>query len=163
MKAPEPLIPHGAPPGTAWFGGPIEWSSITLRIRGDAVDPEEITRLLGCRPDLAHRRGDPILGADGTLTRVARTGAWHLKFARDDTDEWDCGEAMVLFLQRLSADVGAWRRLSERFAVDLYVCLAMHSSNKGFCLTSEAMRYLGERGIKAGFDVLYAKEPEVEP
>jgi hypothetical protein len=163
MKAPKPAIPRGAPPGTVWYGGPIEWSCITLRIRGDELDPEEITRFLGCRPDLAHRKGDPILRPDGTVARVARTGAWHLEFAPEQTDEWDCGEAMLLLLQRLPADVGVWRWLTERFAVDLYVSLTMRSCSKGFSLTPEAMSYLGVRGIEAGFDVLHDEEPEVEP
>ncbi|MCL4177546.1 MAG: DUF4279 domain-containing protein [Verrucomicrobia bacterium] len=77
MKAPKPRPPEGAPPGTVWFDGPLEWSGITLRVQGDDLDPEDVSRVLGCEPDLARRRGDPILRSDGSTGRLARTGAWH--------------------------------------------------------------------------------------
>lgn len=164
MKAPKPTIPQCAPPGTVWLGGPIEWTSITLRIRGEDLDPDEVSQILGCRPDMAHRKGERRLRGDGKEFRFPeRTGAWHLDFAPDETDEWDCGEAMLLLMRRLPEDIGVWRRLTERFAVDLYVSLVMRSCNMGFGLIPKVMSYLGERGIEAGFDVLHDEESEVEP
>jgi hypothetical protein len=163
MKAPKPPVPRDAPPGTVWFGGPVEWSHITLRIRGDDLDPDEISRLLGRGPDMSHRRGAPGVGADGTVARAAKTGAWHLDLAAEDTDEWDCSEAMMLLMKRLPTDTGLWRGLAQRFSVDLFVGLRMRSRNKGFGLSPEVMAYLGERGIEAGFDIYCDADQEGEP
>jgi hypothetical protein len=162
MKAPKPSIPRGAPAGTVWFGGPIEWFSITFRILGDELDPDEITKLLGCKPHEAERKGVPILRPDGTIARKARTGSWRLKVKRDETDEWDCAEAMMELVSQLPEQIDVWRDLTGRFAVDLFVGLSMLSRNKGFVLPPRVMRYLGERGIEAGFDI-YFEENSDEP
>ena len=48
MKAPKPAIPSCAPRGTAWFGGPIKWFSITLRISTEDLVPDDVTKFMGC-------------------------------------------------------------------------------------------------------------------
>jgi len=153
MKAPKPGIPTGAPPGKVWFGGPIEWFSITLRISSDDLDPKEVTSLLGCQPDAAERKGDQILGPDGSAVRLAQTGSWRLMLAPTTTDEWDCGEAMMLVMKRLPTDANVWRSLTQRFSVVFFVGLSMDSVNKGFSMSPDVMSYLGARGIRVDFDV----------
>jgi hypothetical protein len=106
--------------------------------------------VLGCEPDQTRRRGDPILRSDGSTGRLARTGAWHLELTPDQTDEWDCGEAMLLMLRRLPLDLEVWKRLTGRFAIDVYVSLTMTSINKGFTLSPEVMRYLGSVKSRLG-------------
>ena len=104
-----------------------------------------------------------MLRADGTAARITKSGAWHLDLAAGDTDEWDCSEAMMLLMKRLPTDIGLWRGLAQRFSVDLFVGLHMHSQNKGFDLSPEVMAYLGERGIEAGFDIYCDADQEAEP
>ena len=140
MKLRKPTIPEGAPEGTIWSGGPIEWFSITLRIMGKDLDPDEITQVLGCPPN---------------AVRVSRHGGWRLTLKPTDTDEWDCGEAMLELLQRLPSDVGIWQALAARLKIDFFVGLTMASKNKGFSLSPKVMSYLAERGIEAGFDIYY--------
>jgi hypothetical protein len=153
MRAHKPAIPKGAPAGTVWSGGPIEWLGMTLRINGDALDPEEVSRILSCQPNMSHRKGEAILRKDGTVARIARTGRWHLKLSPSETDEWDCGEAIMVLLRRIPADVEIWRSLTSKFEADVFVWLSMASRNKGFSLRPEVMAYLAERRIEAGFDI----------
>ena len=155
------MIPRNAPEGTAWFGGPIEWFKITLTVRGDDLDPDQVTECLGCPPDESQRKGGPMLRADGSVARLAEFGAWKLVFRPEDTDEWDCGEAVMLLVQRVPAGVDAWQRLARRFRVGISAGLVMRSHNKGFRLSPDVMRYLGERGIEAGFDVYHEPSPDV--
>lgn len=75
--------------------------------------------------------------------------------ARHETDEWDCMEAMLLLVRRFQIDVPTWRSFTKRFRTDLFVYLSMPTWNKGLVMTPEAMVYLGERGIEAGFDIYY--------
>lgn len=72
-----------------------------------------------------------------------------------DTDEWNCGEAMLELLRRLPSDIELWQSLAARFKIDFFVGLRMTSNNKGFSLSPQVMRYLSERGIEAGFDIYY--------
>jgi hypothetical protein len=66
-------------------------------------------------------------------------------------------------MRRLPSDPEVWKRLAGRFAIDVYVSLTMTSINKGFSLSPEVMRYLGEREIEVGFDIVYDEEREAEP
>lgn len=161
MKAPLPVPPRGAPEGTVWTGGPIEWFGITLRIRGDDLVPDEITDLLGCSPNRCQTKGEPTHKKDGSVRGVAGTGSWRLSLKREETDEWDCAEAMMELLQRLPTDVSLWQSLAKRFKIDFFVGLRMTSRNKGFSISSQVMGYLAERGIEAGFDI-YARDDAEE-
>ena len=163
MKAPKPAIPKGAPPGTVWFGGPIDWFSVSFRISSEDLVPDEVTKLLGCQPDEAQQKGKPVFREDGTVMRIARFGAWRLVLKPTETDEWDCAEAMMLVLRRLPSAVGLWKRLTKKYKVDFFVGLSMPSRNKGFGLPPQVMKYLGDRGIEAGFDVYYDGKENAEP
>ena len=163
MKKPKPTIPKCAPKGITWFGGPMEWFSITLRISDENLIPDEVSKVMGCEPDESQRKGKPVLREDGTVMRIATFGTWRLTLKPEDTDEWDCAEAMMLVLRRLPSAVGLWRRLARKYKVDFFVGLSMPSKNKGLGLPAEVMKYLGDRGIKAGFDVHYDGDSEAEP
>jgi hypothetical protein len=138
-----------------WFGGPIEWFSITFRILGDNLNPREVTRVLGCKPSESERKGDPILRKDGTVARLARTGSWRLRLTPEDTDEWDCSEAMMKLMKRFPEDRAVWKQLTKSFSIDFFVGLTMGSRNKGFEISPAVMAYLGQRGISVGFDIYY--------
>jgi hypothetical protein len=163
MKAPKPAIPRCAPPGTVWFGGPIEWFSITLRISSEDLVPDDVTKVMGCDPDESQQKGQAVLREDGTVMRIARFGAWWLTLKPEDTDEWDCAEAMMGVLRRLPGGLGLWRRLTKAYKVDFFVGLSMPSKNKGFELSPEVMKYLGDRGIAAGFDIYYDGKDNAAP
>ena len=163
MKAPKPAIPKGAPPGTVWFGGPIEWFSISLGITAEDLVPDDVSKVMGCEPDESQQKGKPVFRKDGTVMRMARFGAWRLILRPEDTDEWDCAEAMMLVLRRLPSAVRLWQRVTKRYKVDFFVGLSMPCKNKGFELSPEVMKYLGDRGIAAGFDVYYDGKENAEP
>jgi len=61
-------------------------SAAGLRIIGDDVVPEEITRVLGCEPTSTTVKGQVIRGKKTGQERIARTGSWHL----DVPDRGNC-------------------------------------------------------------------------
>jgi hypothetical protein len=69
----------------------------------------------------------------------------------------------MLLLRRLPSQVGLWRRLTKKYKVDLFVGLSMPAKNKGFGLSPAVMKYLGDRGIEAGFDIYYDGKEDAEP
>lgn len=141
------------PPGTVQIGGPIEWFSIAIGVKGEFLVPEEITALLRREPDRAWQKDKPLYREDGSIKRTPKFGAWWADLKREDTDEWDCGEAIAELLATLPSEPAIWRGLAERFSVALSVGLSLESSGCGFELSPEVLSYLGERRITAGFEV----------
>jgi hypothetical protein len=73
-----------------------------LRVWGDTLDPNFVTRTLGCEPSRSQRKGAPVLSATGEPRRIARTGSWLLDYpvAGDAT----IGEAIELLLRTLPTE-----------------------------------------------------------
>ena len=163
MKAPKPTIPCGAPKGTVWYGGPIEWFVLRLTIMSKDLVPSEVSHLIGCEPDDAWEAGKPLLRPNGSIKRIPKFGHWSLELGPKDTDEWDCDEAMMELLRRLPPDLGLWKKLTERYKVNVTFALLMASTNKGFELSPQVMRFLGDRGVAAGFDIYYDAREGAEP
>ena len=153
MRKRKPTIPRGAPKGTVWFGGPIEWFRMTLRIAGETLIPADVTKILQCQPSQAEEKGQPLPRKTGRPERIAKTGRWHFTLSPEDTDEWDCGEAILELLGRLQSDANVWRTLADRYQIGIFVGLNMTGANMGFSLSPRVMTYLAERGIEAGFDI----------
>ncbi len=153
MRRAKPVKPKGLPEGTIQIGGPIEWFDINLRVRGDDLVLDEITSIMGCEPDEAWEKGKPIYREDGSVKRIPRFGHWALVLKPEDTDEWECGPAMLELLSRLPSDVNIWRTVTEKYKADFFVGLYMPDNIRGFILEPDVMQYLGERNIEAGFDI----------
>jgi hypothetical protein len=153
MKRPKKRPPANAPEGTVWFGGPIKWFSIALIIDTEAVPIERISELLHCQPTDFQKMGVPLLRPDGTVKRVPKFSSWRLRLSPEETDEWDISEATKLLLARLNTDLKVWREITSGGQARLLFGLKMEERNLGFNFDPELMRYLGERNIKAGFDI----------
>ncbi len=130
-----------------------------LHIRGDSLVPDEVTALLQCAPGRAEQKGKPVPRKDGRPERLARTGCWTRSLIPEETDEWDCGEAILVLLGQLSSSVGIWKTLGDSYRIDISVGLTMTTANKGFSLSPHVMAYLAERGIELGFDVYSEAAP----
>src|SRR5262249_30148427 len=73
-RVPPPTLPKDP----VCFGGHPSRATLCLRVCGDSLDPEEVTRLLGRAPTRSQRKGQPVLSASGETKRIARTGSWLL-------------------------------------------------------------------------------------
>lgn len=162
MLSPRSAPPTGAPEGTTWFGGPMPWFSITLRIMGDTLDPDEVTRVLKHSPTISYRKGDDILRSDGTFMRPARSGRWSLKVTPESVPLEDCCDAVEHILALFTCDAEAWRSLTIPHHADFFIGLRLDTKNRGIEISPKLMLLLGERGVKIGFDV-YSQNDEAAP
>ena len=128
----------------------------TLRIFGDALDPAEVTRVLGVEPSTAERKGEAIAGRSGHV-RVAKTGRWDLRL--DECVPGDPDAQVQGLLARIRADIVVWRALASRFDIDLFCGWFMAGGNEGVELSPATLLALGERGIRLGID-LYAPDDD---
>jgi hypothetical protein len=128
-------------------------SAATLRIIGNDLVPDEITRLLRCEPTSAQFKGEVLRGKSTLRQRTARTGSWYLEVADRTPDDLN-GQIMEI-VGRLNPDSDVWVSLANRFRMDVFCGLFMAKSGEGFTLSPEALLALGSRRIE--FDLcLYA-------
>jgi hypothetical protein len=143
--------PRTLPEDTVWFGGHPDRATLCLRVCGDGLDPEEVTRLLGRPPTRSQRKGQPVLSDSGEPKRIARTGSWLLDQPVDGDASID--EAIESFLGGLPAEQQAWAALRGLYRVDLLCHVFVKGVNQGFELSPAVLELLGRRGITLGVDL----------
>lgn len=148
-----PPEPSQDPAGFALVGGPVDEVRVALRVMGDDLDPDEVSRLLGCQPTMARRKGEVVPGK--VRDRVWQSGIWTLgRTTRRAAIE----EEVRLLLAAVTDDLGAWRELCRRFRMDVFCGVFMEDWNRGFELSPATMKLLSERGLAIGFDIYATPE-----
>lgn len=130
--------------------GSFDHSAAALRIFGDDLDPDEVTRLLGCEPSVAQSTGELIRSASGR-ERIVKCGNWRLKAAPAEPE--DLNGQIRWILSQTTNNLDVWKKLVDRYEVDMFCGLFMAESNDGFSLSSDVLLMLGQRGIEIDFDV----------
>jgi Domain of unknown function (DUF4279) len=129
----------------------LDRSKATLRIMGDALLPDVITRSLGCEPTGAQSKGEELIGKTTGQVRVAKSGMWRLEAASREPEDLD-GQIDEL-LSKLTADLDVWTQISNAFKIDLFCGLFMKLGNEGLSISPKQLAALGERGIELGLDI----------
>lgn len=132
-------------------------SLVTLRIYGDDLIPDEITALLGCRPDIAYTKGDVYISKHSDQRYVRKTGRWSLRAARMEPE--DVSAQITEILARLPQNLDIWRQLGEKYVLDFFCGVFMGSTNDELYLPLATVKLLSERGIELQFDI-YALSTE---
>jgi len=126
----------------------LAFTTVGLRIVGDALDPEEVTSLLGVKPTGFARKGELQRTASGQEL-VARSGSWRLNLSIPG----DLNTQIAALLAKLPADPSVWRELSGRYRCDVFCGLFMREGNEGTELQPRVLSALGDRGLKLGLDI----------
>lgn len=130
------------------FGGPVDGVTVCLRLFGDDLDPDEVSRALGCQPTRAIRRGE---AAPGRYRRVASTGSWLLEGSPADPP--DVEKMIRGLLASVSSDQRVWRNLTGRCSADIFCGLFLKRENRGFELSAALSAELAARNLAVGFDI----------
>ena len=134
-------------------------SAVTLRIMGDDLIPDEITRLLGASPTHAETKGDRIVGKEGHV-RIAKAGMWRLDAADREPEDMDGQIHEILSL--MTDDLSVWQSITKRYHADLFCGLFMRVGNEGLTISAQSLAALGARGIEMGLDVYAGDRDEDE-
>jgi Domain of unknown function (DUF4279) len=150
--------PPSTPGDSTWFGGHPYNATLCLRVCGDDLDPEEITRLMGRAPSRSQYKGQSVLDSTGQVKRVARTGSWFLDqpLGAEATIE----EGIESLLVGLPDDNRMWAGLGQRFQLDLLCDVFVLGVNQGFVLSPSVLGLLARRGIELGLDIFC--EPDLK-
>jgi ribosomal protein L19 len=129
----------------------VETSVVTLRIYGDDLVPQDITKMLGVSPTHAETKGQEIVGRKTGKVRIAKSGMWRL-CASDRTPEDIDGQIREIFSQ-ITADVAVWQSITKKYRVNLFCGLFMSEANDGLGISPQSLSVLAERGIELWFDI----------
>ena len=142
----------------AHVGGPVDETSITLRVFGDNLDPDEVTAQLGVQPTSHCRKGDVFRGKQ--YDRIEKTGRWLL--ARPHvTDNVDA--IIQRLLKDLPDSLEIWQTLHSKFKIDLFLGIWLRDWNRGFSLIPKTLRMLADRELEIGFDIYCdVTQPELQ-
>jgi len=121
-------------------------SAVSLRIGGEFLQPDEVTRLLGGGPSKQWKKGDLFRSASAGRQRVAKAGHWILSAVDCSPENFDA--QVKDLLSQLSSDLDVWKRLRQQFHIDLFCGAFMDKSGEGFSLSAETLYALGARGIE---------------
>lgn len=124
-----------------------ENTTVTLRIWGDDLVPDEVSELLGQHPTNSERKGVQL----GKHKRVAKTGGWRL--SAPNRQDGNLNAQILELFDMVTDDFVIWDELKLKFELDLFCGVFMSSSNNGINLTASTLELLGQRGIKIGFDI----------
>jgi len=132
MKPIPDHIAASGSPGTVWFGGGVDRSTMTLRVACDISEVPAVAKLLGC---------------DSEATK----NGWRLSVPASEPANLNA-QVQSIFA-KVTADLDVWRQVSSRYKVDLFCGLFLERPNRGISLTAETMSEVGARGISFGFDI----------
>ena len=122
---------------------------VSLRVFGDALEPEEVSSLIGRDPTRCHRRGDPAGGGSGNT--VEPTGAWILDSSLSEKAEIE--EHVETLLSSVSNDTDEWEQLTSRFSASILCSAFLDQYNEGFEISPRLARSLSDRGLVIAFDI----------
>jgi hypothetical protein len=124
---------------------------VSLRIFGDDLDPDEISRMLMCEPTDKIKKGEIIVGRATGNQRISPFGSWRLESAEDES--LDLEEQILKLLSCVIRDPEVWSQLTQKYKVDLFCGLFLDDLNRGFSLSPEVLKELAERNLELGFDI----------
>ena len=136
--------------------GIIDHSMVTLRIFGDDLIPDNITKLLGSTPTDSCIKDQEIIGKATGSIRRAKTGSW--KIRANPRKPENIESQIFEIIDNLTNDLSTWSSLSSKYKIDLFCGVFLKTSNDGLVLSAEALLALGQRGITLGLDIYDASD-----
>jgi Domain of unknown function (DUF4279) len=133
----------------------------TLVVRGEGLEPDEITRILGASPDRLHRIGD-LVSSRGTGRH--KQGMWSITSIDGGIPESaPLADHIAALMQRTASDHAVWRALAERFQIHIAVGWFMATWNEGVSLPPQLLEELGRRSLPVDFDVYESDRKDTTP
>jgi len=130
-------------------GGEVDRIEVSLRVAGDALDPQRITRMLGVSPTFSARKGDRR--GDAASPVIQRIGVWAYRLPA--SPEWELGDAIRTLLEQLPPDPALWEALASEFRTDVFCGLFLGDTNRGAEIPVETLALLAERRLTLSLDI----------
>lgn len=125
---------------------------VAIYLKGDNLDPEHLTQIIGLLPSESHRKGDRWITASGSEFEK-KTGLWSLLIKGDGVD---ISDAIVRLTS--GANVSSFTELPgvEEECLDIFVAMDADDGGGGECsfsLSPEATEKVSEMRLCTRFTV----------
>jgi len=120
---------------------------VSLLIRGEHLEPGEISEILGCEPTRSQRKGQVI---SSNTSRVAVIGQWQLEAPNSESRNLDIQINEIFNL--ISVDPITWSMLSSRYTLYLSCGFFVQSWIGGVSISPASMQKLADHHIQLGID-----------
>ena len=135
---------------------------VSLRVFGDALEPDEVSALLGRQPSRSHRKGEGSSSvsksaSSGSSTEPTSestsepTGVWILDSGLSGKAEIE--EHVEALLSLVSNDSDEWASLTSRFSASILCSACLDEYNEGFEISPRLAQSLADRGLVIAFDI----------
>ena len=139
---------------------------VSLRVFGDALEPDEVSALLGRQPSRSHRKGEGSSSvsksaSSGSSTEPTSkptleptsepTGVWILDSGLSGKAEIE--EHVEALLSLVSNDCDEWASLTSRFSASILCSACLDEYNEGFEISPRLAQSLADRGLVIAFDI----------
>jgi hypothetical protein len=127
----------------SWSTVDVPRFRVSLRIRGDAIERDFLTQLLGVGPTSSAERGDQVEFRGETVEH--ETGAWvhHLEVPPDT----EMGSAIESLLAVFPDDTTLWEELTSAYTVDVHCVVLLERERQSTAVDSDVLAALGRRGL----------------
>jgi hypothetical protein len=120
---------------------PDDTMHLELLLCGDDLDPDDVSRRMGCQPTRSRRAGERMHPAFGDVSPV---GTWRLEVRGDASAH--ASDLVDALLGRFPADPSFWQPLHRDFAMQLHLSLSTDAPDTGFILAEEALARIATTG-----------------
>ena len=146
-------------PSDEWIraGGEVDRVSVSLRIAGEDLEPDLVSRVLGIAPTFGARKGERRRSGEREV--IQPTGVW--SFELPDSPEWEIADALRELLTRFPPPGPVWDTLAEKYHLDVFCGMFLHSWNRGFALPPDLLNALGQRHLEFGVDIYCDRDADV--
>lgn len=127
----------------------LHHSIAALRIAGDSLVPDAVSRLLCCNPTTAFVKGQVEPSKGKPLVR--NTSLWHLDVVGQQPENLDAHVAELF--GRVNADLSVWTTLSGEFQAELLCVYFTSETDNHLEVSREVLTALGDRGIKLALQI----------
>jgi hypothetical protein len=147
----------------------IKNSVVTLRVYGDDLIPEDITRMLGVLPTygvtkgqekISKKTGKSMINRQTGKPIVAKSGMW--QYSASDREPEDIDGQIKEIFSKVSADITVWQSITKKYQTNLFCGLFMSEENDGLSISPQSLAILAERGIELWF-AIYAPSRNISP
>ena len=152
MRTPRESAPIDVPVGTVQVSGPVEWFKLALCVVGDAVDPDEVSKVLGLVPSRTVRKGEPLI-PNNPRRRISDVGIWELSLDTATGGATEVAAAAEVLLDMAASTPSAWCSLPRGSVVYLDAAVSLTAMSGGIWLAPSLCRALSERNIEVRFDI----------
>jgi Domain of unknown function (DUF4279) len=128
---------------------------VVLRIYGDELDPEALSRRLGITPSKSQRRGQVFTNSLGR-NRTAKVGGWFLS-SEENVNSKDLRRHLDWLIAQLRDGVQELTALQNEAGIQMWITVIWWSKNGDgwFTLESQHMRAIAEMNLECQFELAF--------